>query len=118
MCRNKDKHQWPGQNKNEYRNNKAKNKGNPNGDPDSFADTFVFSSSEILSDKSREGISEILNRHISKRIDFNCRSKASHNSRSKAIDQSLHHQYTEIHDRLLGTSQRRIGCNFFDRSPL
>ena len=77
MCRNKDKHQWPGQNKNEYRNNKAKNKGNPNGDPDSFADTFVFSSSEILSDKSREGISEILNRHISKRIDFNCRSKAS-----------------------------------------
>ena len=75
--------------------------GNPNGDPDSFADTFVFSSSEILSDKSREGISEILNRHICKRVYFYSCRKSRHNSRTETVYQSLYHKYSEIHNRLL-----------------
>ena len=67
-----------------------------------------------MRDEGGEGIAEILHRHIGKGINLYGSGKGCHNNRAEAVDESLYHKDTEIHDRLLNTGQSGEGYDLTD----
>ena len=53
-------------------------------------------------------VDEILGRHIRECVDFHHSRKRGACGKAEAVDQPLHHQYAEIHNRLLDGGQYRI----------
>ena len=64
-----------------------------------------FPRSEILGNEGGKSIPELLNGHIGERVDLDCCGECGHDNRTKTIYQPLHHQYSEVHHRLLDASQ-------------
>ena len=67
---------------------------------------------EILCDKGGKSVPEILYGHIGKSVDLDCRGKSGHNDGAEAVDQSLHKQNSQIHDRLLDAGQQGKAADF------
>ena len=68
---------------------------------------------EILGDKRRKCIAKILNRHVGKRVNLHSHRERRHHGGTEAVDQSLYHQDSKIHDGLLDTRQHRKSGNLF-----
>lgn len=64
-----------------------------------------FAGSVVLCSESREGVPEILYRHIGERINLYGCCKSGHDGCAEAVDKALNHEDTEIHDRLLDAGQ-------------
>ena len=109
-------HQRAGEDTNHGAGRSAKNKRADHGAFDPLPDAVCFLCAVILGDKSGKCVSEILSGQIGKRVDFHSCRKRCHNDRTKAVDQALHHQDTEVHDGLLDTGQQGKACDFF-RDP-
>ena len=113
----KNKHQRPGQQPHAGRNHHTENQRCDHRPPQPLTDALVLPGAVVLGDEDGESISEILHRHISKRVNFDCRSKCSHHRRPKTVHQPLYHQYPQIHHRLLHTGQGRKAGNLFNTGP-
>ena len=72
--------------------------------------SVILARTEILCDKSRKRISEILYRHICNGDDFHRNGKRRHNLCTETVYNPLHHKYAEIHYRLLQTRHSRQYC--------
>ena len=62
------------------------------------------------------GVAEVLHRHIGKGVDFHSGGKGGHHNGAEAVDQSLYHKDTEVHDRLLHAGQRGEGDDLLNTS--
>ena len=71
--------------------------------PESFPLPVNLSCAAVLRNKDGKRISEILNREISKCVDFNSSCKCRHRNRSKTVHKTLHQKNAEIHAGLLHT---------------
>lgn len=108
-----NKHQRLGKKENQQRDDKGKDDRYKKCAAYSPAYAISFPRPEILGDKSGKSIPEFLNGHIGERVDLDCRGECCHDSRAKTIYQPLHHQYAEVHHRLLDASQCGEGSDFF-----
>ena len=79
-------HKRPGKQDDSGRNDNTKNNCYCDGGTDSLADAVGFPGAEILGDKRRKGIPEILYGHIGKRIDFYSRGKGCHDGGPEAVN--------------------------------
>ena len=79
--------------------------GCSHGTSNSFADSFFLVGTIVLSNKCGKGVTKILYRHIGKGVNFYCSSKSGHYRGSKAVDKSLDHQNSKVHNGLLKTGQ-------------
>ena len=106
-------HQGLGKDKNTKRNHEAKGNRRSQSSTDSLFDAFSLFCAIILRSKNRKRIAKILNRKLSKGVNFYSGGKSGHNGSAKAVNQALNHQNSKIHDGLLQASQGRKACDFF-----
>ena len=68
-------------------------------------DPFFISRAVVLGDEGRIGVSKVLNRKICEGVDLYCRRESRHGGGAKAVYKPLHHEDSEIHNRLLQAGQ-------------
>lgn len=66
-----------------------------------------FSAPKFWATKVEKAVAEVLHRHVGEGVDLDCGSKGCHDDSAEAVDQSLDHQDTEVHNRLLQAGQQR-----------
>lgn len=116
--RDEKRHQPGGAHKDEGGDKQGEDSGEPHGTADAATDAVGAAGSEVLGDEGRKGVAEVLHGHVGKGIDLHRRGKGGHDGRTEAVDQALHQEDTEVHDRLLDTRQQRIGGQAADRRKI
>ena len=110
----KNRHKQLGESENECGYDHAEGCGNAHGAFQPGAYPCTFFRAVILRNECGKGVAKILHRHIGEGVDLHSGSKGRHDNGAEAVDKSLHHKDTEIHDRLLNTGQRGKGNDFAD----
>ena len=89
----------------EHGQNCAEDHGNAHRADQSRANPVALLRPVVLRNECGKSVAEILHRHIGESVDFHCGGKGSHHDRTEAVDKSLHHQNSEVHNRLLYAGQ-------------
>ena len=83
------RHQRFCKNENSQRDDQTETDRSQDGRADSFSDPVCFACAEILGNKDREGIAEILDRQIGKGVDLYRCGKRGHDCCAETVDQAL-----------------------------
>ena len=104
----KDPDQRSGKNPDDYGNKNTEDHRYAHSKRGSPADPLFFLPAVILGNKKRKGVAEFLGRHVGQCVDLHRHRKSRHDHCSETVYQTLDHQDTEIHHRLLGAGDHGI----------